>query len=200
MSVAVTELDTASATTPVDTPQPIWVEAVPLDTLEADGRALVKRAGKQIALFATRGGVRAIANRCPHEGYPLSEGTLAEGIVGQPACTLTCNWHNWKFDLDSGEVVGGGDAVRIYPVEIRGGMVWVDVVDPPARARIDKALAGLKSSFRRYEYDRMARDLARIAQSDENGQRFRRKAATHSDPKRPLFQRSELAGVIDAVG
>ncbi len=26
------------------------------------------------------------------------------------------------------------------------------------------------------------------------------KAATHSDPKRPLFQRSELAGVIVAVG
>ncbi|MFL5239337.1 MAG: Rieske (2Fe-2S) protein, partial [Rhizomicrobium sp.] len=29
----------------------------------------------------------AIANRCPHEGYPLSEGTLS------PGCLLTCNWH-----------------------------------------------------------------------------------------------------------
>ena len=38
------------------------------------------------------------------------------------------------------------------------------------------------------------------AHSDENGHRFRRKAATHSDPKRPLFQRSGLAGVIVAVG
>ena len=33
------------------------------------------------------------------------------------------------------------------------------------------------------------------AASDSDG-----KAATHSDPKRPLFQRSELAGVIVAVG
>jgi len=33
------------------------------------------------------------------------------------------------------------------------------------------------------------------AASDSDG-----KAATHSDPKRPLFQRSDLAGVIFAVG
>jgi hypothetical protein len=33
------------------------------------------------------------------------------------------------------------------------------------------------------------------AASDSDG-----KAASHSDPKRPLFQRSELAGVIVAVG
>ena len=167
MSIAATKLDIPSDAAVIDCPDPIWVEAVPLAKLEADGRALIKRAGKQIALFATRGGVRAIANRCPHEGYPLSEGTLADGAstddgASQPACTLTCNWHNWKFDLETGEVVGGGDRVRTYPVDIRDHMVWVDVVDPPARVRIDKALAGLKSSFRRYEYDRMARDLARI--------------------------------------
>jgi hypothetical protein len=33
------------------------------------------------------------------------------------------------------------------------------------------------------------------AASDSDG-----KAATHSDPKRPLFQRPDLAGVIVAVG
>lgn len=162
MSTAIAEPASIIDRAPDNAPDPIWVEAVPLSRLETEGRALVKRAGKQIALFSTRGGVRAIANRCPHEGYPLSEGTLAEGAPNQPPCTLTCNWHNWKFDLDSGEVVGGGDAVRTYPVEVRDGMVWVDVVDPPARVRIDKALASLKAGFRRYEYDRMTRDLARI--------------------------------------
>jgi hypothetical protein len=39
-----------------------------------------------------------------------------------------------------------------------------------------------------------------FAHSDENGHRFRSKAATHSDPKRPLFQRPGLTGVIVAVG
>ena len=42
--------------------------------------------------------------------------------------------------------------------------------------------------------------LMLAAHSDENGHRFRREAATHSNPKRPLFQRSELTGVIVAVG
>src|SRR5690348_12944849 len=56
-------------------------------------RKLVRANGKQILLLEVEGKTYAIANRCPHEGYPLSEGTL------NPGCLLTCNWHNWKFDL-----------------------------------------------------------------------------------------------------
>mgnify|MGYP002037594384 FL=1 len=49
---------------------------------------LVKHGDKQVALFHSPKGVYACNNRCPHEGYPLSQGTLAEG------CVPTCNWHN----------------------------------------------------------------------------------------------------------
>jgi len=164
MSIAVSEPQhrptDPSAHTDID---PVWVEAVPLADLRAKGRKLVKREGRQIALFLTSGGVRAIANRCPHEGYPLSEGTLSEGAGPDGAvCTLTCNWHNWKFDLDTGAVVGGGDAVRVFPVEIRGDAVWVDIADLPAPVHIERALASLRDGFRRLEEDRIARDLARI--------------------------------------
>ena len=38
------------------------------------------------------------------------------------------------------------------------------------------------------------------AHSDENGHLFRRKAASDSDPKRPLLPRLDLGGVIDTVG
>jgi len=31
---------------------------------------------------------------------------------------LTCNWHNWKFDLASGETLVGRDPVRAYVTEI----------------------------------------------------------------------------------
>lgn len=136
-----------------------WVATLALDELQAKGRALVKRGGRQIALFATAGGVRAIANRCPHEGYPLSEGTLAES---GGTCTLTCNWHNWKFDLETGAVAGGGDPVRVFPVEIRDGTIHVDIANPPAETRIAGALAGLRDGLRLNQRDRIARDLARI--------------------------------------
>ena len=63
----------------------------------------------------------------PHEGYPLREGNLDD------RCILTCNWHNWKFDLQSGRNLYGGEGLRTYPVEIRGGEVWIDLADPPLR-------------------------------------------------------------------
>src|ERR1700740_2782434 len=93
------------------------------------GRKVVRKGGKQVLLIAGGGEVFAVANRCPHEGYPLSEGT--EG----PACVLTCNWHNWKFALRTGAALVGRDPVRTYAVEVRQGEIFVDLADPPAEAQ-----------------------------------------------------------------
>lgn len=161
MTVAASSSIEPPAPDPLSETAGAWVEALALSDLADKGRALVKREGRQIALFMTPKGVRAIANRCPHEGYPLSEGTLSDGGDDR-ACTLTCNWHNWKFDLESGVEIGGGDAVRVFPVEIRRGVVWVDLADPPASERVAKALAGLRAGFRDRRDDRIARDLARL--------------------------------------
>src|SRR5215469_2519249 len=145
-------------TVAAETGAPEWRRAIELERLGRDGKAVVKLDGKQIALFATADGIRACNNRCPHEGYPLREGTL-EG------CLLTCNWHNWKFDLNSGANLYGGDRLRIYPTELRGGAVWVDVADPPAASRQAAARANLSAAFADHEYDRMARELARLAKA-----------------------------------
>ena len=67
---------------------------------------IVNVAGREIGVFNVDGRYFALANRCPHEGYPLVEGNIAGG------CVLTCNWHNWKFDLESGETLIGGDRLR----------------------------------------------------------------------------------------
>ena len=97
--------------------------------LGSDGRKLVRHDGKQVLVVAQEGRLFAIGNRCPHEGYPLSEGTPG------PGCVLTCNWHNWKFDLTSGAALIGRDPVRIYPSDIRADEIFVDLADPPADAR-----------------------------------------------------------------
>ena len=107
--------------------------------------------------FRHRKGIRACNNRCPHEGYPLREGTLDGN------CLLTCNWHNWKFDLETGENQREGDRLRIYPVEIRDGDVWIEIVDPPVEERLAKSLEDLKQGFDRHGYERLAREIARIA-------------------------------------
>ncbi len=120
------------------------------------GHRLVRRDGKQVLLVASEARIFAIANRCPHEGYPLSEGTLG------PGCVLTCNWHNWKFDLASGAALVGRDPVRTYPVEERDGEVFVDLADPPAEALRARALKGLEAALADVDRPRLARETARL--------------------------------------
>src|SRR3569832_1105561 len=124
--------------------------------LHEKGRKVFRHAGMQVLLIASGGEGFAVANRCPHEGYPLSEGT--EG----PACVLTCNWHNWKFDLRTGAAVVGRDPVRTYAVEVRGGDIFVDLADPPAEAQRERALNGLTAAIRDNDHPRMAREVARL--------------------------------------
>lgn len=138
-----------------------WVKVAPLEETLGKGRHLFKAEGKQIAVFAGGGGVFACNNRCPHEGYPLMEGHVA-AATPEGGCVLTCNWHNWKFDLTSGETLVGGDRLRRYPVEIRNGEIWIDIADPPPEEVAAMALGSLRESFRRHEYDRMAREISRL--------------------------------------
>ncbi|MYE59606.1 MAG: Rieske 2Fe-2S domain-containing protein, partial [Alphaproteobacteria bacterium] len=53
-----------------------WTRAVSVEELRRKGRTVFRLDGRQIALFDTAKGIRACNNRCPHEGYPLREGTL----------------------------------------------------------------------------------------------------------------------------
>ena len=133
-----------------------WVKTVPCDDLARKGRTVFRVDNRQIAIFETPRGIVACNNRCPHEGYPLSEGTLDED------CTLTCNWHNWKFDLETGENQRDGDRLRTYPVDVRDGRVWIEIVDAPLEEQVAGALEGLKKGFRDHVYEQMSREIARI--------------------------------------
>src|SRR5262250_3385814 len=124
--------------------------------LGSDGRKLVRHEGRQVLVIAQEGRLFAIANRCPHEGYPLSEGTLG------PGCVLTCNWHNWKFDLSSGQALIGRDPVRTYPVETRADEIFIDLTDPPADTQKARALKGLEVAMADNDNARIAREVARL--------------------------------------
>ena len=91
----------------------------------------------------------------PARGVPLAEGTISDD------CILTCNWHSWRFNLDSGETLVGGDALRHYPYEIRDGDIWLDLADPAPAVVQQKALDGLRQAFEEHDYERIAREMAR---------------------------------------
>ena len=136
-----------------------WTSVGSLSELEARGQKIFKKDGKQVLVILRDGEAFACNNRCPHEGYPLAEGTITGD--GPGTCTLTCNWHNWKFDLTSGEAVVGGDAVRLYPVRIEDGELLIDLSDPTPGQRLPKILENLDEACDDYDYGRIARELAR---------------------------------------
>jgi nitrite reductase/ring-hydroxylating ferredoxin subunit len=131
-----------------------WTRAIGLARLQPSRPIAVKLQG-----LVLQGEVHACNNRCPHGGYPLVEGTL------DADCVLTCHWHNWKFDLKTGATLYGGDKLRVYPVKVEDGAVWLDTRDPPAAERIERALQHLELAMAEYDTARIARELARLGKA-----------------------------------
>ena len=96
------------------------VHVGPLAELEGGAPRVVAAGGRAIVVFAVGGDVYALDNRCPHMGFPLSQGTIRDGI-------LTCHWHHARFDLAGGSTFDPfADDVTSFAVEVREGEVWVD--------------------------------------------------------------------------
>lgn len=132
-----------------------WTKAVPCEDVR-NRPVVFKVPPKQVALFYAGEAFYAVDNRCPHEGYPLSEGNIDDG------CLLTCNWHNWKFQLRDGANILGGDDVRAYATKVEDGYVWVDLSDPTPAAIEAKIVDGLNVAFEKNQFDRICRELTRL--------------------------------------
>jgi len=68
---------------------------IPLATMREDSLSLVSHQGVPLVVIRTRGEVFAYHDRCPHAFWPLSEGTLSNGV-------LECPGHGWEFDVATG--------------------------------------------------------------------------------------------------
>jgi len=97
-----------------------------LSDLREAGRLRITADGRSIGLFHHEDEVYAVDDRCPHMGFPLTRGTVEDGV-------LTCHWHHARFELSCGDTFDPfADDVPTYPVEVRGDDVWVDVDPEPA--------------------------------------------------------------------
>ncbi|UTW57539.1 Rieske (2Fe-2S) protein [Kordiimonas sp. SCSIO 12603] len=154
-----------------------WENLGSLEELLVEDRAVVKLAGKQILIIAADDGLYAIDNRCPHEGYPLKEGSLKEG------CILSCNWHGWTFNLKDGVPLMGRDPVRTYPLKVRNGELWLDMTPPSKEEMIRKLEADFEDALNDHDYSRLARTLARGAKAGQPYEAYAVSALRWSEDK-----------------
>ncbi len=136
-----------------------WIDVAAAPELDAQGKLVVRHEGRQILLMSTPAGLFACVNRCPHEGYPLREGTLSQDGGG---CVLTCNWHNWKFDLATGETLVGGDRLRRFPIRRQDARIEIEIVPDKAAERRAGILQGLARALHDDDQQRQVREMARL--------------------------------------
>ena len=109
-----------------------WHRVTGPDGLD-EGRVTTVVAGlHSVALTRCGGRYGALDNRCPHQGGPLGEGSIENGL-------LRCPWHGFDYDPITGESPEGhGDRATTYPVEVRDDGVWVAV---PKRRTHERTVA-----------------------------------------------------------
>jgi pyruvate oxidase len=97
-----------------------WHRVLAADDLP-DGRVTTVAAGhKSVALVHYDGQFSALDNHCPHQGGPLGEGSIENGL-------LRCPWHGYDYCPLDGKSPGFDDEAVTYPLEIRDGEVFVAV-------------------------------------------------------------------------
>ncbi|MEM1436080.1 MAG: thiamine pyrophosphate-dependent enzyme [Pseudomonadota bacterium] len=108
-----------------------WHKVAELDELPERRVKTVTVGTTSLALVHFDGQYSAMDNRCPHQGGPLGEGSIEEGVGGQ--CWLRCPWHGWDFDPLTGKPPGGHEDTgqALYPVEVRDDGIYVAVEAAP---------------------------------------------------------------------
>jgi len=78
--------------------------------------------GKRLALINLGGEIYALDDDCPHEGGPLSEGTIS----GEE---IECPWHTSHFNIKTGRVTvdPATTDVATYRVRVVGDAVEVEI-------------------------------------------------------------------------
>ncbi len=84
------------------------------------GRPTVFRVSeKQVALYFDGKEIFAFSPFCPHARANLTKGTFRGHEV-------RCHWHGWRFNLKDGEGLNNDANLKIYPVTVQDGEIFVD--------------------------------------------------------------------------
>jgi 3-phenylpropionate/trans-cinnamate dioxygenase ferredoxin subunit len=119
-----------------------------VEDFPASGRKLVEVNGREIGVFRVDGKFHAVLNRCPHLGGPLCFGQIVNPVsssgpgdvrIDQTRSLLTCPWHNWEFDLATGQSFWDPAKMhtRPFPVDVETGEAIAEAVQSGSTALVE---------------------------------------------------------------
>ncbi len=104
----------------------IWHQVLTNKNELAENRVMTVTAGhKDLCLTHWKGEWTAMENRCPHQGGPLGEGSIENGL-------LRCPWHGWDFCPHGGSSDDFDDGLETYPLKVEGDAVYVGLEEEPS--------------------------------------------------------------------
>ena len=104
------------------TKKTVWYNVLENKNELLEGRVMSVTAGHQVlCLSHFEGTYSALDNRCPHQGGPLGEGSIENGL-------LRCPWHGWEFNPCTGIPPGGfNDGIQTFDVKEDGDSILVAI-------------------------------------------------------------------------
>ncbi len=161
-----------------------------LAELEEKRKHVARLDGLQVLVLLTERGIFACTNRCPHEGYPLSEGECTQD--GR----LRCHWHNWTFDLASGDTLVGGDRLVQYLVNVVDGRILI--APPPADGEMQqRVLDGVHVALDDADHARLLRETIRLERAGGDRDEALRAAIAWLAPRLQYGTTHAIGGAAD---
>ncbi len=99
-----------------------------VDEISDGGRKIVEVGGRSVGVFNIGGEFFALRNQCPHQGGPLCQGPLSGFARAQTPDEVTyirrgeilrCPWHQWEFDVRTGQSWVDPAKVRVKSYEAK---------------------------------------------------------------------------------
>ena len=106
--------------------EPEWVKVAPPGEPAPGEKVTVRVGGDTVIVSRVGDDVGAITSTCPHQGGPLHEGSIENGVI-------RCPWHGHAFDALTGRAHGADHDVPAFETEARADGVYVKV-ERPARS------------------------------------------------------------------
>ncbi len=161
---------------------------LPVDTLR-----MVRVGQHRVCLVHSASGVHAIDNACPHEGYGLTQGGLAGDV-------LTCEWHNWKFQVSTGRCLVGEEDVVSHRVDIaEDGAITVTLADHDPHETTPTLLVSLRRGIAHDYVGQMSRDVIRLLKNDVNPGELVWEAVAFGAPRGEFGWGHSIASAADCL-